>query len=230
LATAGHYLTNRIHHELATTLKEIATSEGEESYFDEAKLHFVRAVYESEVLGHHRNVAVAENNLGFLLLSLGSFEESEKHLLRSRRLFECFSYSIQAAQVNETLARLYIEMKQYELAQEVIARAVETLEFTDGEAFLAEALTTAGVVAARQQRHTDASQNFQAAYKVAERCGDDEGAGRALLIMFEETGNRLDHLEKIQIAEKLKKLFAMTQQTALLARVEKCIAEIDGNS
>jgi cation transport ATPase len=63
---------------------------------------------------------------------------------------------------------------------------------------------------------------------VAERCGDNEGAGRALLIMFEEIGNRLERFEKIQISEKLKKLFAMTQQTALLARVEKCVAEIDG--
>jgi hypothetical protein len=48
--------------------------------------------------------------------------------------------------------------------------------------------------------------------------------------MFEEMGNRLEQFEKTQISEKLKKLFAMTQQTALLARVERCIAEIDGNS
>jgi TolB-like protein/Tfp pilus assembly protein PilF len=229
LATAGHFLTNRVHHELATTLKEMAISEGEQSYSDEARLHFLQALYECEVLGHHRNVAVAENNLGFLLLSLGAFAESEKHLLRSRRLFECFSYSIQAAQVNETLARLYIDTKQYEIAQEVIAKAVETLEFTDGEAFLAEALTTAGIVAAKQHRYIDASKRFEAAYKVAERCGDNEGAGRALLIMFEEMGHRLEQLEKTQISEKLKKLFAMTQQTALLARVEKCIAVIDEN-
>jgi tetratricopeptide (TPR) repeat protein len=207
----------------------MAISEGEESYSDEAKLHFLRALYECEVLGHHRNVAVAENNMGFLLLSLGSFEESEKHLLRSRRLFECFSYSIQAAQVNETLARLYIETKQYDLAQEVIARAVETLEFTDSEAFLAEALTTAGVVATRQHGYPAAYRNFEAAYKIAERCGDNEGAGRALLIMYEEMGDRLERLEKTQISEKLKKLFAMTQQRALLSRVEKCIAAIDGN-
>ena len=47
-------------------------------------------------------------------------------------------------------------------------------------------------------------------------------------MMFEEIGNRLEPFEKTQISEKLKKLFAMTQQTALLARVERCIAEIDG--
>jgi tetratricopeptide (TPR) repeat protein len=228
LEAAGSFITTINHQSLATTLKELAISERDESYFPEAKNHFFQGLYQSEVLGHHLNVATAENNIGFLLLSLGAFEESEKHLLRSRRLFESFSSSIHAAQVNETLARLYIETKQYELAQEVIARAVETLEFTDGEALLAEALTTAGIVAAKQHRYIDANKCFETSYKVAEKCGDNEGAGRALLIMFEEIGNRLERFEKIQISEKLKKLFAMTQQTALLARVEKCVAEIDG--
>jgi len=228
LETAGRLITTLNHQLLATTLKEMAISEGNESYFHEAKVHFLRALYESEVLGHHRNVAVAENNMGFLLLSLGSFDESENHLLRSRKLFESFSYSIQAAQVNETLARLYIETKQYVLAEEVIQRAIETLEFTDGEALLAEALTTAGIVAARQRRYELGKKSFEAAYKVAERCGDNEGAGRALLIMFEELRSELAQTEKILIAEKLKVLFATSQQTGLLGRVEKCIAEIGG--
>ena len=222
-------VTVRRYHELATTLKELAFSESDKRYSDEAKIHFLRVLYECEAVGHHRYVAVAENNLGFLLLSLGFHDEAERRLVRSRRLFESLADSIRGAQVNETLARLYIETRQYHLAQEAIQLAVETLELTDGEAYLAEALTTSGVVAARQQRYGDAKRSFEAAYKVAERCGDQEGAGRALLIMFEEMGDRLEQLEKTQISEKLKKLFAMTQQTALLARVEKCIAVIDGN-
>ena len=197
-------------------------------YSDEAKLHFLRALYECEAIGHHRFAAAVENNLGFLLLSLGFFEESEKHLLRSRRLFDCFADSVQGAQVNETLARLYLEMKQYTLAREVIEKAVETFELTDGEAFLAEALTTAGVIAVRQGRYGEAKKSFEAAYKVAERCRDNEGAGRALLLMFEEMGDRLGQAERIQVSEKLKRLFATTQQTALLARVEKCISEVTG--
>ena len=108
-----------------------------------------------------------------------------------------------------------------------IARAaVETLESTDGEALLAEALTTKGVVARRLELYTDARKNFEAAYRVAERCGDNEGAGRALLIMFEEMGEYLGELEKLELSEKLSRLFATTQQTALLSRVEKSIAEI----
>jgi DNA-binding winged helix-turn-helix (wHTH) protein/tetratricopeptide (TPR) repeat protein len=222
-------VTNRCYHDLATTLKELAISEHDENYSDEAKLHFQRALYESEVLGHHRFAAAVENNLGFLCLSLQSHEESERHLLRSRRLFEALSDSVRGAQVNETLARLYIETKQYVLAREVIDRAVETFEDTDGEALLAEALTTSGVLAARQRRYSDAKKSFEAAYRVAERCGDSEGAGRALLIMFEEMGDCLEQVERIQIAEKLKQFFTTTQQTGLSLRVEESIAKITDN-
>jgi len=222
----GRLVPGFYYHDLATTLKDLAVSEGEKMYFDEAKLHFQRALYECDAIGHHRFAAVVENNFGFLLLSLGSFEGSEKHLLRSERLFECFFDNVRGAQVKETLARLYIETEQYSRARESIERAVETLEVTGGEAFLSEALTTAGIVAVRQGRYSDAEKNFEAAYRVAERCGDNEGAGRALLILFEEMGTRLEEPEKLQIAEKLKRLFATSQQTALLIRVNNCISKL----
>jgi hypothetical protein len=79
------------------------------------------------------------------------------------------------------------------------------------------------VVAVRLGQHSEAKKNFEAAYKVAERCGDHEGAGRALLLMFEELGDQLEATERSQILEKLKKLLATTQQTDLQARVEKSI-------
>jgi DNA-binding winged helix-turn-helix (wHTH) protein/tetratricopeptide (TPR) repeat protein len=226
LEVTGRLVTGRCYHELATTLKELAISEKDAMYSDEAKGHFLRALHESEAIGNHRLSAAVENNMGFLLLSLGLLDESEKHLLRSRRLFDGYSDSVRGAQVNETLTRLYLETKQYSLAQDTIELAIETLELTDGEALLAEALTTKGVVARRLERYVDAQKSFEAAYRVAERCGDNEGAGRALLIMFEEMGEYLQQLERIQVSEKLKRLFAATQQTALLSRVEKSIAEI----
>lgn len=226
LEVTGRLVTGRCYHELATTLKELAISENEPMHSNEAKVHFMRALYESEAIGNHRLAAAVENNMGFLLLSLGLLDESEKHLLRSRRLFEGYSDNVRGAQVNETLARLYLETKQYSLAHRTIERAIETLELTDGEALLAEALTTKGVVASKLERYTDAKRSFDAAYRVAERCGDHEGAGRALLIMFEEMGERLEQRETIQVSEKLKKLLATTQQTALLGRVEKSIVEI----
>jgi len=143
----------------------------------------------------------------------------------SSRLFEEFHDIVRGAQVKETLARLYVATKRYTLAQESIYKSVRVLEHTDGEALLAEALTTCGLVESKLGNFVTARNNFQAGCNVAERCGDHEGAGRALLILLEEFGHQLEQSEKKQIVEKLQALFAPTQQKALQIRVTKCIKE-----
>ena len=223
----GDSLTARSYHELAITLKDFTMSEGIGAWADEAKLYFEKTLYVCEAIGNHRYAAAVENNFGFLLLSLGSFEAAEQHLLRSKRFFACLSDRIRQAQVNETLARLYLETKQFVAAQTVIQQAVETLECTDGEVLLAEALTTRGLVAAKQGHPIDARKSLEAAYRVAERCRCDDHAGRALLVLLEELGESLDQTEKITATEKLQKLLGNTQQTGLQVRVQKCIQQVE---
>jgi tetratricopeptide (TPR) repeat protein len=207
----GPLATGRCYHELATTLKELANVQHEERYAHEATCHFQQALHRFEAVGHHRFVAAIENNMGFLLLSQGLLKESERHLLRSKRLFDSLSDMVHGAQTNETLARLYLETKQFALAEDAIDRAVKTLELTDGEAALAESLTTAGVVAAKQWRYSEAKRSFDAAFRVAERCGDHEGAGRALLTMLEEINDGLEVNEKTEISERVEKYLALVK-------------------
>jgi tetratricopeptide (TPR) repeat protein len=226
LEAVGRLVTNRCYLDLATTLKELAFSEGADTHLSEAKLHFWRALYESEALGHHRNVGSVENNIGFLLLSLGFCGESERHLLRSRRIFEALSDSVRGAQVNDTLARLYVETKQLTLAQEVIDRAVNTLEMTDSEAILAEALTTKGIVESRRTRYGAAKRSFEAAYKIAGRCGDVQGAARALLAHLEEMQSILDRKDALELASRASELLRAIPQPSILARIEKVAARI----
>lgn len=227
---SGPWTTARCFLELASTYKDLAIAETLPSYYDQAKHFYNRALFEFEAIGHHRYVAVVENNLGFLLLGAGRYRESEEHLLRSLRLFAVFCDSVAAAQVNETLARLYVETERYSLAKEVVERAVKTLERTDGEALLAEAITTSGLVAIKQGRYNDAKKSFVAAYNIAERCGHNEGAGRTLLIMLEELKDMLVTEEKIQLLGELEALLATTQQKALQARVEKLSKSIASSS
>lgn len=227
---SGPWTTARCFLELASTYKDLAIAETLPRYYDQAKHFYNRALFEFEAIGHHRYVAVVENNLGFLLLGAGRYKESEEHLLRSLRLFTIFSDSVAAAQVNETLARLYVETQRYDLAKEVVERAVKTLERTDGEALLAEAITTSGLVAIKQGRYNDAKKSFVAAYNIAERCGHNEGAGRTLLIMLEELKDTLVTEEKIQLLGELEALLATTQQKALQARVEKLSKSIASSS
>jgi len=212
LEATGRLITNRCYLDLATTLKELAFSETKEEYLREAKLHFWRALYESEALGHHRNVGSVENNIGFLFLNLGFYADAEKHLLRSRRIFEMLSDRVRGAQVNDTLARLYVQTEELGLAQRTINHAVESLELTDSEAILAEALTTKGVVECRRGSYSEARKSFEAAHKVAQRCGDLQGAARAVLTLLKEARNQLDYKEVIELTEQAKRLVSSTLQ------------------
>ena len=226
LEVAGSLVTGRCNIDLATTLKDLAFAESDKSYLAEAKLHFVKALYESEALGHHRNVGSVENNIGFLLLNIGAYEESEQHLLRACNVFEALSDKIRGAQVNDTLARLYTATKQHAKAEKAIDVAVEVLELTDSEAILAEALTTKGIVASRAGRYSDAKRNLEAGHKVAERCGDLQGAVRALLGLVEEIPDRLDESEMNKIARQLTRLLPKIQHPTLSSRVERTISQL----
>ena len=54
------------------------------------------------------------------------------HLQRARKLFDDLGDSVPRAQVDETLAQLYLASEQYEAAERSIKLAVGTLE-TSGE-------------------------------------------------------------------------------------------------
>jgi len=203
---SGPWATGRRNLELASTYKDLAIAEVESAYFNNAKEFYYKALHEFEAVGNHRYVAIVENNIGFLLLNLNAYQESECHLLRSSRLFEAFSDAVRGAQVKETLARLYVATEQYVVAHNAIKEAVQILENTDSEALLAEALTTNGLVESRLGNYASAKSILLAACSIAERCGDYEGAGRALLILLEELTHQLEPAEKLQVSDKLKAL------------------------
>lgn len=220
---SGPWATGRCHLELASTYKDLAIAEENIGYFDNAKQFYYKALLEFEAVGNHRYVAIVENNIGFLLLNLKAYEESEIHLLRAIRLFDAFTDVVRGAQVNETLARLYVATRRYDLAEVAINRSVEIFNHTDSEALLAEALTTKGLIESKIGNYVEAKNSFQAGCSVAERCGDHEGAGRALLIMLEELDHQLEKTEKVKLSKRLRALFATTQQKAMQTRLQNVL-------
>jgi tetratricopeptide (TPR) repeat protein len=227
MAPVGPLVSLRYHLEIASTLKELALSENKTKYNNEAEFHYRTGLHESQAIGDHRTTAAIENNFGLFLLNLEAWEESEKHLLRSRRFFDVLLDRFRGAQVNETLTRMYIATGQYSSAQSAIEQSIQTLESTDSEAVLCEALTTGGIVSSRLRKHAEAKNRFEAAYRIAERCGDREGSRRALLSMFEELRDRLGHDELRQLLHRLIKLHSVTESSALVARVKETIAQIE---
>ncbi len=229
---AGPWINGRYHLELATTLKEIAILDRRPDYFERALKQFHEALHKFEAIGNHRYAAIVENNYGYLLLKLKRFDEAENHLSRARKLFDGFGDKVCRAQVDETLAQLNLATERFELARQAIGRSVETLEIGGEEALLAESLTTYGKVLCRLVRPREAKRVLDRANRVAEGCGDTEGAARALLTIIEEMGDQLEEDERSEFAMRLKRLLEQSQQASILERLQKClgrISETNGN-
>jgi len=219
----GPLVTGRYYHELGTTLQEIALAENRPNFLDTSTNHFKRALYEFIAVGHHRYTAVVENNHGFLLLKLGRFEEAEVRLIRARKLFQKLNDVVRKSQVDDTLARLYLATHRFELSDLASQSAVSCLELNDEDALLAEALTTRGLLFCKLRRFTEARLSLEGAWRIAQRCGDSEGAGRALLVLFEEMFNQLGPSERNDVAARMRRLLEHTQTASTRSRLEKCL-------
>ena len=148
------------------------------------------------------------------------------HLQRARRLFSGFGDDLRRAQVDETLAQLYLTSNRCELAQRSIRFAVDTLETTGEDPLLAEALTTQGLVLCRLGRRHEAKPILERAQRVAGRCGDYEAAGRALLILIEEMCEQLSDDERREIGSRASQLLANSQQSQTRERLRNCLDQI----
>jgi signal transduction histidine kinase/ActR/RegA family two-component response regulator len=223
LESSGAWPKGRFHLECANTLKELGIAENRKSYFERAFGHYSEALEHFIEIGNQRYTAIVENNYGCLLSTMARFDEACLHLDRARDLFEILQDNVRRAQVDETLAQLYLASGKYEQADRSINLAVDTLESSGEEAFLAEALTTRGIVLCRLGRRHEAKPNLERAQRVAERCEDYEAAGKALLIMIEEMSDHLADDERREIGAQANQLLANSQQHATRERLRKCL-------
>jgi signal transduction histidine kinase/FixJ family two-component response regulator len=216
----------RFHLQFAITLKDLGVAENRGDYFDHALDHYRDAFLHFDAIGNRRYTAIVENNHGYLLSVLKRFDEAQLHLERARKLFEELGDQVRRAQVDETLAQLYLTSGQFGLAQRAVCRAVETMETTGEEALLAETLTTHGLVLCKLGRRHEAKPLLLRARRVAERCGDYEGAGRPLLILIEEMCDQLGEDERQEIGAQASQLLANSEQAATCERLRNCLERI----
>lgn len=225
--SSGPWVTGRHHLELASTYKDLAVSEAKQAFFARSLDHHREALYEFEAIGNLRLMGIAMNNLGFLHLTLGSSDQAQPLLLRARRMFEELNDKVRRGQVDDTLARLHLLENRFDLAEVAINRAVESLQSGDEDALLAEVLTTKGLVCCKLLRFTEAARILEGAYGVSARCGDREGAGRALLIMIEEMSNHLSAEDLRDIGVRLRRCLIESQQSSIRARMESSLQVIE---
>jgi CheY-like chemotaxis protein len=212
-------LKGKFHNERACALTSLGEAEGRPDYTDRAILEYTAASVHFERAGHTSYFARAENNLGFLLHIVGRHDEAHEHLNRARHLFATLREQGNIAQVDETRARVLLAQGRLRAAESTIREAVRVLSKGGEQGLLAEALTTQGRVLSKLGNFVESLNTLRRAADLAEEAGAVEDAGRALLSLIEEHGERINEHELLETYERANNLLRETQDAETIKRL-----------
>jgi DNA-binding NtrC family response regulator/Flp pilus assembly protein TadD len=222
----NHALNGNYYLTLATALKNLGRAERRTEYIDRALIEYSAASYHYEKAGHQSNLARVENNLGFLLLSIGKTQKAHEHLDYARRIFVTLKDSGSVAEVDETRARAFLAERRPAEAERLARSAVQTRDRGGEQALLAEALTTHATALARLGRVEQARFNFDRAIEIAGQVGHSENAGIAALALLEELGARFTNDERRAAYERADQLLGDSTNPETIARLRSCARRI----
>ncbi|HEY0004802.1 MAG TPA: sigma 54-interacting transcriptional regulator [Pyrinomonadaceae bacterium] len=225
-ASSSHAFQGKCHGELAIVLRNLSEAEKSESYLDRALVEYAAASYHFEQAGHARYCARVENNLGFLLLTIGRLNEAHEHLDHARHLFSNLKDRGSVAQVDETRARVFLAQGRAAEAERTARAAVSTLEQGDESSVLSEALTTHGTAQARLKNYSQARASLDRAIEAARTAGDLDSAGQAALTIIEELSEQLSLAELQAVYEQADELLASSQNSRTLARLRQAARRV----
>jgi len=215
----NHALRGKFHNEFAAVLMNLGIAERRDDYIDQALVEYAAASFHAEQAGNRRFLALVKNNVGYLFVSLRRFGEAHEQLDHARSLFEGLKDRGMVAQVDDTRARAFIDQGRFEKAESVARRSVLVLEEGDQLSLLAEALTTHGRALAKLGNAQLAHSKFGEAIATAQRAGDPESAGLAVLSIGEELADYLSHNELCSYYRMADSLLAESQYPEIKVRL-----------
>lgn len=218
----NHALKGKFHNEYALVLKNLGLAEHRDDYLDRALIEFSAASFHFEQASHKRFQGVVENNLGFLFVQLGRFQDAQEHLSRARAVAEALKDQGLVAQFADTRARAFIAQGQFSRAETIARSSVKALEEGDQLSMLAEALTTHGTALARLGSYSKAHASLEKAIRVALSAGDPGSGGVAALSMAEELANHLPFTELLAYYRMAESELVNSRNPEILNRLGKC--------
>jgi tetratricopeptide (TPR) repeat protein len=145
----------------------------------------------------------------------------------ARHIFTRLKDRNAAAQVDETRARVYLKEKRNTEAEKVARASVRSLENSERQSLLAEALITHGIALARLGRDSAALAAFQRAIAVSQLIDASNRAAEASFTAFLELGERLT------VAEETRPISGRTLSEELRAvehdLIKKALEESEGS-
>jgi tetratricopeptide (TPR) repeat protein len=197
----NHTIRGNYHNEFAIVLRNLATSEKRDDYFQRAVTEYEKADHHFKLANNIIYRADVKNNLGFLLYKLSRFNEAHEYLDQARRLTVSIKDKVGVAQIDESRAQVFVAEGKLKEAEAVARHAVRVLGKSGHQCLLADALTTHGVALARLGKSEQARFTFQRAVEVAHQVGALNKAGLAALTMIEE----LDDLSRTTLQSSFQR-------------------------
>ncbi len=221
-ASRNHALKGKFHNAYALVLKNLGLAEHRDDYLDLALIEFSAASFHFEQASHKRFQGVVENNLGFLFVHLGRFQDAQEHLSRARAVAVALKDQGLVAQFDDTRARAFFAQGQFSKAETIARSSVKALEEGDQLSMLAEALTTHGVALARLGHFSKARATLEKAIRTAHNAGDPESGGVAALSMAEELAKHLPLTDLRAYYRMAESELADSQRAEIQNRLGKC--------
>ena len=227
--STNHALRGKFHNEFATVLKNIGLAERREDYVDRALVEYAAASFHFEEAGHQRFQGVVENNLGFLFVLLGRYEDAHKHLGRARAAAVALKDQGLVAQFDDSRAKAFLGEGRNTEAESVARACVRSLEQGGEQSLLAGTLITLGTSLARLDKTSDALTTLRRGIDVAEQAGDPDTAGLAALTIVEELESVVAQPERRAYYLRAESMLARSQHAGVQSRLGECARRILAN-
>lgn len=228
-ASSNHALKGKFHNEFGTALKNAGLAERREDFIDRSLMQYTAASIELEQAGHVRVLASVENNLGFLFVHLGRFEEAHQHLDRALGIARQLNDKGSIASFEDTHARAYLGEGRLDQAEKFAKASVKGYREGDQQASLAAALTTYATVVARLERHSEALAMLNEAVDISGLAGNPEQGAIASLTIIEELSSILSPPEIRAHYESAVAALRNSQHAAIRFRLGECARTVLAN-
>ena len=224
--SSNHALRGKFHNEFAGVLKRIGVAEHREDYVDRALVEYAAASFHFEEAGHQRFHGVVENNLGFLFLQVGKYEDAHKHLSRARAAAVALKDQGLVAQFDDTRAKAFLGEGRNTEAEAIARSSVRSLEQGGEQSVLAGALITHGTALARVKSNESALAELKRGMIVAEQAGDPDSAGIAALTIIEELHPFVPHADLREYYLRAESVLRRSQDSGVRTRLGECARQI----
>jgi tetratricopeptide (TPR) repeat protein len=206
------------HNQMAIVLRNLATPENRNDYFQRAINEYKEADRHFKLARNPTYRADVKNNLGLLFYKLSRFAEAHRYLDEARRLTVSFKDKAHSAQIDETRAQVLLAQGKFKEAAALARTAATALAKSGHQALVADALTSEAIALARSHQPERAHLMFQNAIEAALQVEAYSKAGLAALSLIEEISD-LSPATLQAAYERAREWLADSQSQEILSRL-----------